>query len=160
LRRFGNVSKCNVTLVRHERLGNNICNGDRSTVVVCVLCPTLREKWFRVRRLPTDLLFYSRQSRWLIVKDVEVMQRVNTPRALVHLVNEMFCVTRIAVRAVCRYGETDFVLKWFRLQLSSLHSARKLSKYAYALIITANIHARSKRCLYYYQHLPQYYVVS
>jgi len=98
---FGNVSKRNVTLVRHERLGNNICNGDRSTVVVCVLCPTFWEKWFRVRRLPTDLLFFSRQWRWLIVKDVEVTQRVNTPRAPVHLVNEMFCVTRITVRAVC-----------------------------------------------------------
>lgn len=45
--------------------------------------------------------FFSRRWRWLIVKDVEVTQRVNTPRAPVHLVNEMFCVTRITVRAVC-----------------------------------------------------------
>lgn len=32
---------------------------------------------------------------WLIVKDVEVMRRVNTTRAPVHLVNIIFCVTRI-----------------------------------------------------------------
>jgi len=92
-------------------------DGDRRPVM---RCPTLLEKRFRLRWPPTETyLFFPGRSRWIIVKDVEVMRLVNTTRATIAFSINMILLLRATRHRGSRYlctTRTVLFLERFRLR--------------------------------------------